>query len=53
MDPLELGCGEEPIDVGGVGAFAVDRESDLVGFVPDQLLPWFPARGESSDQQLG
>ncbi len=36
---LELGSGEELVDVWGVGAFPVDGEFDQVNFVPDQLLP--------------
>ncbi|CAM6068341.1 unnamed protein product [Sphagnum tenellum] len=49
LDPPEFGCGKEPVDVGGAKAFAVDREPDLVGFVPHQLLPRFSARGKAFD----
>jgi len=40
-DSLELGSGEELVDVWGAGAFPVDVESDQVNFVPNQLLPRF------------
>jgi hypothetical protein len=49
MDPFELGSDEKPNDVGGVGAFSMDKECDLVGLVPDQLLLGLPTRGEASD----
>jgi len=53
VDILELGSGKKPIDVRGAGAFSMNGESDLVGFVLDQLLPRLPTRGKTSDQQLG
>jgi hypothetical protein len=50
---LNLGAMKNQLMSGGVRASAMDRESNLAGFVHDQLLPWFSAQGESSDQQLG
>jgi len=36
---------EEPVQIWDGGSLAVERESRLAGFVPDQFLPWFPPGG--------
>ncbi|CAM6070814.1 unnamed protein product [Sphagnum tenellum] len=42
----------EPVYVLGVGAQAMDRESDLVDFVPQELLPGFVSWCEALDEEL-
>ncbi len=53
MKSFELRRDEELVEVRVGGAFAVDREPGLIGFVLNQLLPRLAAGREAPHKQFG